>query len=848
MELERLCPKCMREMNSGDVKCPHCGSFVEMTPLMPHALFPLSILQGKYIVGHVIGESDYGITYIGLDINLEIRITVKELFPKGLVSRKSSGDSIPKMIPKDSVAFDQWKERFVKEARRLARFTDLSGVVHVRDFFHENNTAYMIMEYVEGITLEAYLKPRGGRIPLADALRLLKPVIVSLEHIHEAGIVHRDIRTENILVQPDGNIKLVGFGAAEEDGADAEGAAADVYGLGTVIYRCITGQEPATRNERLAEDTLKPPTAFSIRISEAMERTILKALAVFPQDRYSSLKEFEEKLYEDTGSVQFGAEALGAVHSGPAERGALPFESESSGKNDEKSGKGRFGGSPQERSFVDEKNRRITRRIKGGVIAAVLLIAVLSAGFFVFSSLNKDGSISLKTAGLFLGGKGTEKTELSVNAEENESDNNENSGKAEENGSENDEDSGKAGENGSENDREPAESGSPSDNSSPTADNESSGHDWNGDNTPDMEGNNNGSTVAAEPTEVLKQESVPAENPVPTEDPVVASMKAAEALLKEIEDSNTASKSTAATSAQGPTTKPEPKPTINARPSLGPTPVIKPTQAVKPVPSPTSAPTRKPVSTSTPTSALKQTPVPKPTSIPTPTSVPKPTVRPTPTPVPKPTPTPKPTPVPKPTPTPKPTPVPKPTSIPTPTPKPTSIVKPTPKPTPTPVTKPTPTPVPYEEDEGIHEYAFVIGDVTWQEAWEDALDRGGYLAHMNSDEEIRYIIKELMNKNLTGYSFFLGGRRREGKNAYRWIAPDGKPFGERLDSEKYTEGLYWLPGEPSYEDKDSGYEERYMNLIYKKDEERWYWNDVPNDIVSISDYWKGRIGYIVEFD
>ncbi len=168
-----------------------------------------------------------------------------------------------------------------------------------------------------------------------------------------------------------------------------------------------------------------------------------------------------------------------------------------------------------------------------------------------------------------------------------------------------------------------------------------------------------------------------------------------------------------------------------------------------------------------------------------------------------------------------------------------------------PTSKPTPTPKPAAESKAdetgseIHRYEYIVADITWEEAWQDAIDRGGYLAHMNSDDEIRYLIQELMEKELSNYCFFIGGRRPEDGQDYYWILPSGKRYGRRLNSKQYIDGQYWLPDEPSYE--SGGIEEYYMELLYRESEERWYWNDIPNDLCSISDYWKGRIGYIVEF-
>jgi len=150
----------------------------------------------------------------------------------------------------------------------------------------------------------------------------------------------------------------------------------------------------------------------------------------------------------------------------------------------------------------------------------------------------------------------------------------------------------------------------------------------------------------------------------------------------------------------------------------------------------------------------------------------------------------------------------------------------------------------YYEDDGIHEYEFFIEDVTWKEARDKCIEKGGYLLHINSQEEYDKILRNLDDEDYKKINFYIGGRREKDKDEYYWVNPDGDYFGEALNSPDLEE--YWLEGEPSFE--SDGKEEKYMDMIYRKSEGRWLWNDIPNNILEISDSFKGRIGYICEYE
>jgi serine/threonine protein kinase len=313
-----LCLGCFNILNEGKT-CSHCGfdESAESGNLL--YLAPRTLLAGKYLIGRVLGQGGFGITYLGWDINLEVKLAIKEFFPQGLVSRYPGQSEVVSYshTAEDNFAFGI--ERFLNEAKMLAKFENHPNIVSVRDFFKANNTAYMIMSYVEGKTLESYLTEQGNIISFETALSIIMPVMDALREVHAVGIMHRDISPDNILIDQRGRIMVIDFGAAREEirgkskslsvllkagyapeeqyrSRGDQGPWTDVYAVAATYYRMITGIIPPESMDRLAEDTLVKPSTYGIEINAAQEQVLLKALAVRAADRYRSMEEFQKDL------------------------------------------------------------------------------------------------------------------------------------------------------------------------------------------------------------------------------------------------------------------------------------------------------------------------------------------------------------------------------------------------------------------------------------------------------------------------------------------------------------------------------------------------------------------------
>ena len=285
-----------------------------------HCLRKGTRLIGRYTIEGVLGQGGFGITYLGIDELHEKKVAIKEFFPQGIVTRNIEyQDTVTVTFVGEKDNYEKGKERFLKEARTMAKFSKDEGIVKALDFFEINNTAYIVMEYLEGVTLKQYLA-ENKRIDAEDLVELLVPLIESLDEIHSQGLIHRDISPDNIMVLPDGRIKLMDFGAARDytefgekslsivlkpgyappeqyQTHGVQGPWTDIYALCATMYKCITGENPPDAIERVMDDHLKKISAFGIPVLPQIEEAIIKGMSVAANDRYQNVGDFCEDLY-----------------------------------------------------------------------------------------------------------------------------------------------------------------------------------------------------------------------------------------------------------------------------------------------------------------------------------------------------------------------------------------------------------------------------------------------------------------------------------------------------------------------------------------------------------------------
>ncbi len=319
MDQNRICMGCMQEKGTDKTECPNCGFIEGKEPESPLYLPPRTVLEGKYLIGRVLGQGGFGITYLAWDLNLNVKLAIKEYFPQDLATRAAGHSQISAYTGSMGSQYEYGLDKFLQEARTLAQFEGHPNIVSVRDFFKANGTAYFVMSYVEGITVKEHLANSGGILPLDQAHGIIMPVLDALKEVHSVNILHRDISPDNIFINQKGQVILIDFGAARQAASEkghslsiilkpgyapeeqyrskgVQGPWTDIYAVGATFYHLITGQQPPEALERMVDDNLTPPRELNVEISESEESALLTALAIKAPERYQSVPEFQSAL------------------------------------------------------------------------------------------------------------------------------------------------------------------------------------------------------------------------------------------------------------------------------------------------------------------------------------------------------------------------------------------------------------------------------------------------------------------------------------------------------------------------------------------------------------------------
>ena len=326
---KKQCMRCMGFYDEEIDVCPHCG-YEENSEVagMLH-MTPGTHLVGRYIIGNALGSGGFGVTYIAWDMELKRKVAIKEYLPSQFATRMlHEQDLILTGDDRSRRQFTDGMQKFLQEGQRLAKVGTIEGVVHMYDCFEANNTAYITMEFLKGQTLEALLKEKD-KLPEDEALDIIITVLNALEHVHELGIIHRDLAPDNIFLSENADgttsVKLIDFGAARfattsqsksltvliKPGYSPEeqyrsngdqGPHTDVYALAACFYRMVTGIRPPDALERRVaienkrKDPLELPGKYAPDLSANVEIAVLNALNVRIEDRTATVADFEQEL------------------------------------------------------------------------------------------------------------------------------------------------------------------------------------------------------------------------------------------------------------------------------------------------------------------------------------------------------------------------------------------------------------------------------------------------------------------------------------------------------------------------------------------------------------------------
>ena len=317
----RFCYSCMQQIDDEQQDiCPHCGEKLEIEYDNDMCLKPGGILQENFIVGKLIGSGGFGNTYIGWNNVLKCKVAIKEYFPKQLTGRERTTGTVSVASDETSqLRFKAGLKSFMEEARNVAGLQDIEGVVQIYNFFEENGTGYIIMEFLEGMDVKSILKHRNNNVDYAWVRRVILTVLYTLREIHKRGVIHRDIAPDNIFVTNEGVIKLIDFGAAKhsDEGPNVnseivlkagyapieqygrkvkQGPYTDLYAVAALFYRMLTGIKPQAANERIQSDNLQTLSDMGVVIPDQAEAAIMTCLNIQPLFRLQSADDFMEAL------------------------------------------------------------------------------------------------------------------------------------------------------------------------------------------------------------------------------------------------------------------------------------------------------------------------------------------------------------------------------------------------------------------------------------------------------------------------------------------------------------------------------------------------------------------------
>lgn len=312
-----LCMRCFNVKGKYSV-CPFCGYEDGTPPDKEYYLVPGTILSGHFIVGTVTGLDNYGITYKSYDMTLGVIVAVREFYPQGLVRRKPGQGMLELLAGSSQVQYRSQMKRFLMEAQSVAGFGKTKDIVNVYDYFEQNNTAYIIMEYVDDDLLSRRLGE--GKFPPDEAFLITERIIEAVKKIHAQGIIHRNLNPGNIFISLDNMVKISGFGAAylndSPEGSQGsisqapgymppeqlhrsakQGYFTDLYYIGALYYHMLTGVKPDDAGKREIKDELKSPLELGIRIDENTDRAVMEALALQPGMRFQGIQQLDDALH-----------------------------------------------------------------------------------------------------------------------------------------------------------------------------------------------------------------------------------------------------------------------------------------------------------------------------------------------------------------------------------------------------------------------------------------------------------------------------------------------------------------------------------------------------------------------
>ena len=333
MEKEKLCLRCMRKIGDNDF-CPYCrkeNSEPQKEPFLPLK----TVVGGRYLVGKLVASNSEGATYYAFDMEKKAPVTLRELFPKGILSR-GKGDYCLVNIGKASEFIDA-KEEFVKLWTKLTEIKGFTALTHVYGLVEDLGTVYAVSEYLgEGKTLREFLlEQETGYISWDDARILFMPVLSALGELHYAGIIHGGICPETLIIDKNGKLRITGYSieevrrqkstmecelfdgyaAVEQYGfSDGLSTSTDIYAFSAVLYRALIGSVPMSSASRLTNDKLMIPGKFAEQLPAYVINALVNGLQILPDDRTVTAEELRDELSASPAAAGTASEAYSSMY------------------------------------------------------------------------------------------------------------------------------------------------------------------------------------------------------------------------------------------------------------------------------------------------------------------------------------------------------------------------------------------------------------------------------------------------------------------------------------------------------------------------------------------------------
>lgn len=380
----KLCMGCMNELDENGV-CHYC-SYTDDIPHLQSYLAPKTVLDDRYIVGKMLSYNGEGASYICYDTIGKTKAVIREYMPDTLCERERGSQRL--VVNSDCLAkYKTYMSEFADMNKVLSRMRNLNHISTAMDMFVQNNTTYVVLEYVEGVSLKKFLQSNKGYLTWNQVKKLFMPLFTTLSIIHNAGIIHRGISPENIIVTTDGELKLTGFSISsirtantglspefysgytapeQYSSLEYQGTWTDVYAIAAVIYRILTGCMPLDANTRAYNDTMVEASRINPDVPVHVSNVLSRAMAVKGSERIQTINELVTQLFGKHNQMEH---QKGATQTIPIQR--VPQKKPAHSPNKKSGG----------------NNNKKKNNTTAFVLAIVLMAALLGLGVFLLYQL-----------------------------------------------------------------------------------------------------------------------------------------------------------------------------------------------------------------------------------------------------------------------------------------------------------------------------------------------------------------------------------------------------------------------------------------------------------------------------